>query len=179
MLRHNGIVSEDVHIQKAVGLIWGMPGKSQLPWTDLQETRPMSKYCPKCGSRNLKKAVICEKCGTQLVSGPLPPNPYATGTPSRYESEKEKTFMGIMPRSAAGMIIGLVVMLIGIVLIIYSFALFVGSAEGAAEDPLDTAVDIIGGFIVMVVGALMAAIGGVIFFIGMIWFFVKMLSGRH
>jgi len=137
----------------------------------------MSKYCPKCGSRNLRKAVVCEKCGMQLVSGPLPASPHQA-TASRYESDKEKTFMGIMPRSAMGMIIGLVVMLIGIVLIIYSFTLFVGSAEGAAEDPLDTAIDIIGGFMVMVVGAIMAAIGGVIFSIGVIWFFVKMFSNR-
>jgi uncharacterized membrane protein YvbJ len=139
----------------------------------------MSKYCPKCGSRNLRKAVVCEKCGMQLVSGPLPPNPYQTGTTSRYESDRQKTFLGIMPRSAAGMIIGMVVMLIGIVLVIYSFALFVGSAEGAAEDPFDTVVDIIGGFIVMIVGAIMAAIGGFILFIGVVYFFVKMLDSRH
>ncbi len=138
----------------------------------------MSKYCPKCGSRNLKKTVICEKCGTQLVSGSLPPDPYPTAARSRYESEKEKTFLGIMPRSATGIIIGLVVMLIGIVLVLYSFTLFVGSAEGAAEDPFDTAVDIIGGFIVMVIGAVMAAIGGVILFIGAIWFFVKMIGSK-
>ncbi len=139
----------------------------------------MSVYCPKCGSRNLRKAVVCEKCGTQLVSGPLPPNPYGTPATSRYESEKDKTFLGIVPRSAMGMIIGLVVMVIGIVLVIYSFALFVGSAEGAAEDPFDTVIDIIGGFIVMIVGALMAAIGGFIFFIGIIYFFVKMLGSRR
>lgn len=138
----------------------------------------MSKYCPKCGSRNLRKAVVCEKCGTQLVSGPLPPNPYQAGTPSRYESEKERTFLGVMPRSAAGIIIGLVVMLLGIIVVIYSFALFVGSAEGAAEDPFDTVVDIIGGFIVMMVGAFMAAVGGIIFFIGIIWFLVKMIGRR-
>lgn len=139
----------------------------------------MSKYCPQCGSRNLKKAVMCEKCGAQLVPGPLPTDPHhqATAT-SRHEPEREKTFLGIMPRSATGMIVGLVVMLIGIVLVLYSFALFVGSAEGAAEDPLDTAVDIIGGFIVMMVGAFMAAIGGVIFFIGVVWFLVKMLGHR-
>jgi len=138
----------------------------------------MSKYCPKCGSRNLRTAVVCEKCGMQLVAGPLPQGANQ-GTASRYESDRTKTFLGVMPRSASGMIIGMVVMLIGIVLVIYSFALFVGSAEGAAEDPFDTVVDIIGGFIVMVVGAIMAAIGGFIFFIGVVYFFVKMMSSRH
>ena len=138
----------------------------------------MANYCPKCGTRNLRIAVVCEKCGTQLVSGPVTPNPNLPFAQSRALNQPEKTFLGVVPRSATGIIIGLVVMTIGTLLCIYSVILFIGSAEGVADDPLDTVVDIVGGFMVLVLGAIMAAIGGVIFFIGIIWFFVKMLGRR-
>jgi uncharacterized membrane protein YvbJ len=138
----------------------------------------MANYCPKCGTRNLRIAVICEKCGTQLVSGPITPNPNLPFAQSRGLGQPEKTFLGVVPRSATGIIIGMIVMTIGILLCIWSITLFIGSAEGAAEDPFDTVVDIVGGFMVLVLGAILAAIGGTIFTIGIIWFFYKMLSRR-
>lgn len=138
----------------------------------------MSVYCPKCGTRNLRRALVCEKCGTQLVSGPITPDPYQPTQQQYAPPAKERSYLGIVPRSATGMIIGLVMMVIGIVLIIYSFSQFVGSAEGAADDPFDTVSDILGAFVIMIVAAFLTAFGGLIFTIGMIWFFVRMLGHR-
>ncbi len=136
----------------------------------------MSVYCPKCGNRNLRRAMYCEHCGTQLVSGPIPPNPYAPvqqATP-----QKEKTILGIVPRSATGIIVGLVMMLIGILLVIYAFTQFIGSAEGAAEDPFDTVSDIFAAFAIMIAAAFLIALGGIVFFIGIVWFVARSLGHR-
>ncbi len=138
----------------------------------------MANYCPKCGTRNLRSAHMCEKCGNQLGASTAARNPNLPFAHSRGLDQPEKTFLGVVPRSATGIIIGLVVMTIGILLCIWSITLFIGSAEGVAEDPFDTVVDIIGGFMVLVLGAILAAFGGTIFTIGIIWFFYKMLSKR-
>ncbi|HEX7391997.1 MAG TPA: zinc-ribbon domain-containing protein [Thermoplasmata archaeon] len=138
----------------------------------------MANYCPKCGARNLRIAVVCEKCGTLLVSGPVTPNPNLPFAQSRALDKPEKTFLGIVPRSATGIIIGMVILAIGILLCIYSLTLVIKSVDGAAEDPFDTVIDIFGGFMVLILGAILAAIGGTICTIGMIWFLVKMLGRR-
>lgn len=138
----------------------------------------MANYCPKCGTRNLRSAHMCEKCGTQLGSSTAARNPDMPFAHSRALDQPEKTFLGIVPRSATGVIVGLVIMAIGVLLCIWSVALFIGSAEGVTDDPLDTAIDAVGAFVVLILGAIMAAIGGTIFTIGTIWFLYKMVSKR-